>query len=74
MRLGFFGSAAVGVPTFERLCDAHEMVLVVSQPDRPAGRGGGLRPTPLAQAARDRGLPVHQPERASSTPARRGAP
>ncbi len=37
---------------------SHEIALVVSQPDRPSGRGRGLTPTPIAQAARERGFPL----------------
>ncbi|QQS09945.1 MAG: methionyl-tRNA formyltransferase [Phycisphaerales bacterium] len=56
MRLAFLGSGAFGVPTLTALADRHEVVLVVSQPDRPAGRGGKPTPTPISSLALERGL------------------
>ncbi|GAB4383192.1 MAG: methionyl-tRNA formyltransferase [Phycisphaerales bacterium] len=65
MRVVFFGSGAFGVPTLRMLCSEHEVVGVVSQPDRAAGRGSRLTPTPVSQCAMDLGLePVlMRPER-----------
>jgi len=52
------------VPTLEAIHRAgHEVSLVVSQPDRPQGRGLTLRPTPVKAAAAALGLPVFQPEK-----------
>jgi methionyl-tRNA formyltransferase len=52
MRVIFCGSGAFAVPTLRSMLAAgHEVVRIVTQPPRPAGRGGHLRPTPLAQAA-----------------------
>lgn len=48
MRLWFFGSGAFGLPTLERLAQAHHVLGVVTQPDRPAGRGRKLTPNPIA--------------------------
>src|SRR3954471_16510042 len=64
MNLTFFGSGAFGVPTLEALACEHRLVGVVTQPDRPAGRGGGITPTPVAEfAARAlAGVPVLEPE------------
>lgn len=61
MRLIFLGSGAFGLPTFQRLCQKHEVALVVSQPDHPAGRGRHLTPTPIAARAHEMGLPVIKP-------------
>lgn len=47
MRLAFFGSGAFGLPALETLSRAHTIVGVVTQPDRPAGRGSKLTPTPI---------------------------
>jgi methionyl-tRNA formyltransferase len=59
MRLIFAGSGEFGVPTLCALIEAgHEIVLAVSQPDRPAGRGRHLTPTPIARIATERGLPL----------------
>lgn len=49
MRVVYFGSGAFGLPTLEMLAHEHELVGVVSQPDRPAGRGSTLTPTPVSQ-------------------------
>lgn len=48
MRLVFLGSGAFGLPTLRALARQHEVVAVVSQPDKPAGRGMKLTPTPIA--------------------------
>ncbi|MGD9689019.1 MAG: methionyl-tRNA formyltransferase [Phycisphaerales bacterium] len=48
-RVLFFGSGAFGVPTLRAVSTTHRVVGVVSQPDRPAGRGGALTPTPVSQ-------------------------
>lgn len=55
----FAGSGEFGLPTLRALADAgHDLVQVVSQPDRPAGRGRTLTPTPIAAFAESRKLPV----------------
>ncbi len=58
MRLLFFGSGAFGLPTLESLCNTHEVVEVISQPDKPAGRKQVLTPTPIAQWALAQGYSV----------------
>jgi len=64
VRLVFFGSPAFAVPSLAALLDAgHELTLVVSQPDRPAGRGRQLSPPPVAAFARAHGLPLWQTSR-----------
>ena len=63
MRLVFLGTPAFAVPTLEAAADAHEVILVVTQPDRPKGRGQELAASPVKQAALRRGLAVYQPER-----------
>ncbi|MDP7070903.1 MAG: methionyl-tRNA formyltransferase [Phycisphaerales bacterium] len=60
MRVVFFGSGVFGLPTLDWLLQAHEVVLVVSQPDRPAGRRRVPTPTPIAQRALERGLPLER--------------
>ncbi len=62
----FMGSPAFAVPSLERLlADGHAIPLVVTQPDRPAGRGQSLRPPAVKLAAQRHGLPVLQPEKLS---------
>ena len=58
MRLLFFGSGAFGLPTLQSLCEQHEVVEVISQPDKPAGRKRVLTPTPIAQWALEQGYAV----------------
>lgn len=61
MRIVFMGSPDFAVPCLRALATRHEIAMVVSQPDKPAGRGGGLRPPPVKVAAGELGLPVFQP-------------
>ena len=66
MRVIFMGSPEFAVPSLDRLvADGHAVGLVVTQPDRPAGRGRDLRPPPVKRAAERHGLPLAQPEQAS---------
>ena len=61
LRIVFMGSPDFAVPIFEAVARRHAVVLAVTQPDRPAGRGRTLRPPPVKQAAEARGVPVLQP-------------
>ncbi|MGD8486658.1 MAG: methionyl-tRNA formyltransferase, partial [Chloroflexota bacterium] len=63
VRTLFFGSGAVALPVLEHLLeiDLLTVVAVVTAPPRPAGRKGTLRPTPVAELAERRGLPVTTP-------------
>lgn len=64
MRIVFMGSPAFAVPSLTRLMGSgHTVALVVTQPDRPAGRGHDLRPPPVKPAAERLGLAVAQPAR-----------
>jgi methionyl-tRNA formyltransferase len=55
----FAGSGEFGAPTLRALIDAgHKILQVFTQPDRPAGRGKKLTPTPIADLATSLGLPV----------------
>lgn len=47
MDVVYFGSGAFGIPTLRALAAAHALRGIVTQPDRPAGRGGALTPTPV---------------------------
>jgi methionyl-tRNA formyltransferase len=67
MDLVFCGTPQFAVPTLNALHSAgHNVKLVVSQPDRPAGRGGKIAPTPVKQRALELGIPVVQPEKIKS--------
>lgn len=64
MKIVFLGSGAFGLPTLRHLAREHEVVSVVTQPDKPAGRGGELTPTPIAQwVAANLAVPVVKPEK-----------
>jgi methionyl-tRNA formyltransferase len=64
LRIVYFGTPEFAVPTLRRLLDSrHAVVLVVSQPDRPKGRGQHLVPTATKEVALAHGVPVSQPER-----------
>lgn len=51
MRIAFFGSGEFGVPTLRALAHRHTLVGIVTQPDKPAGRGGAVTPTPIGAVA-----------------------
>jgi len=64
LNLVFCGTPRFAVPTLERLVDAgHRVHLVVTQPDRPKGRGLELVASPVKQSALKLNLPITQPER-----------
>lgn len=69
MRILFWGTPAYAVPSLEALLAAgHELVGVVSQPDRRRGRGGALLPSPVKERALAHGLPVFTPTRIRREP------
>lgn len=64
MRTVYLGTSDFTVTILERLADsAHRPTLVVTRPDRPAGRGRKLQSPPVADAARELGIPLAQPDR-----------
>jgi len=64
MRVVFLGTPAFAVPTLEALLSAgHEVLSVLTQPDRPSGRGRQLAVSAVKAAALRLNLPVYQPER-----------
>ncbi|MFT4246569.1 MAG: methionyl-tRNA formyltransferase [Pseudomonas sp.] len=62
MRIVFAGTPEFAVPALRAAAQRHEVVAVYTQPDRPAGRGRGLTPSPVKLEAIARGIPVLQPE------------
>lgn len=63
MRIVFAGTPEFAVPPLRALLDSpHEICGVYTQPDRPAGRGRKLTPSPVKVLAQEAGLPVFQPE------------
>ena len=65
MRIVFCGTPAFAVPSFQHLLaqSDFEIIGVLTQPDRPRGRGQEVSDSPVKQAALAAGVPVHQPER-----------
>jgi len=64
MRILFWGTPEFAVPSLRALQEeGHAVLAVVTQPDRPAGRGRAIRPSPVKQEADREGIPVLQPER-----------
>lgn len=62
MKIIFMGTPDFAVGTLKSLAEAgHEITLVVSQPDKPKGRGHAMVPTPVKAVAEELGIPVFQP-------------
>jgi methionyl-tRNA formyltransferase len=68
LRAVFLGTPEFAVPSLERLAGAAEVSLVLTQPDRAAGRSAELQPSPVARAAAARGIAVEKPERLKANP------
>ncbi|MET0892848.1 MAG: methionyl-tRNA formyltransferase [Pseudoxanthomonas sp.] len=62
MRIVFAGTPAFAVPSLRAAHAQGEVIAVYTQPDRPAGRGRGVAPSPVKLEATQRGIPVLQPE------------
>jgi methionyl-tRNA formyltransferase len=68
MKIAFFGTPDFAVPSLEALTASgsrHEVVCIVCQPDKPAGRGGKVEFGPVKRFGLTHGIPVLQPERIS---------
>lgn len=64
MKVIFMGTPEFSVGTLEALIKAgHEVVLAVTQPDKPKGRGGKMQFTPVKESALKHGIPVFQPKK-----------
>lgn len=59
----FMGTPEFAVPTLQNLIRHHQVLGVVTQPDRPAGRNRQLQQSPVKQLALEMGIPVFQPEK-----------
>ena len=70
MRILFLGTSEFAVPTLEALAASrtHEIIAVVTQPDRPQGRGLRVSMPPVKQTAERLGLPILQPKRVRAEP------
>ena len=64
MRVIFMGTPDFAVGTLEALVKSeHEVVAVVTQPDKPKGRGKAMQPTPVKEVALRENIPVLQPKK-----------
>jgi len=63
LRVLFYGTPSFALPTLEALLGAHHVVAVVTQPDKPAGRGQRVAAPPVKERALAAGVPVLQPPR-----------
>lgn len=63
MRVLYFGTASFAVPALRAIADSRELVGVVSQPDRPSGRGLDRSPSPITMAAAQLGIEALRPEK-----------
>ncbi len=63
MKVVFMGTPEFAVPTLEALAEGHEVVAVVTQPDKPKGRGHKMVFSPVKEAALARNIAVLQPEK-----------
>lgn len=63
MRVVFMGTPDFSVPALEKITDKHEVVAVVTQQDRPKGRGHKMQFTPVKEKAVELNIPVYQPEK-----------
>ncbi len=59
----FYGTPAFALPTLEGLLAHHQVVAVITQPDKPAGRGRALTESVVKRRALEAGVPVLQPPR-----------
>jgi len=67
MKIAFFGTPDFAVPSLRALVESrkHDVVCVVTQPDRPSGRGRELTPSPVKKFAIENNIPTFQPENVS---------
>jgi methionyl-tRNA formyltransferase len=69
MKILFMGSPGMAVPPLKALLESEDRLIgVVTQPDRPAGRGMTLTPPPVAVLAKEKGLPLFQPQTIKNNP------
>jgi len=69
MRIIFFGSPASALPSLKKIIEAgHRLELIITQPDKPSGRGKKLVPCPVRQAAMELNIPSYQPLKIKQDP------
>lgn len=65
MKIVFMGTPEFAIPSLDMCHAEHEVVAVMSQPDRPRGRGGAVTPSPVKKRAQELNLPVYTFEKIS---------
>ena len=74
MKIVFMGTPDFAVPPLKALVEAgYDVAAVVTQPDKPKGRGKSLLPTPVKEEALLHEIPVYQPQRVKNNPDQKGA-
>ena len=69
MRIVFMGTPDFSVPALKALVEAgHQVIAVVTQPDKPKGRGKEVQMTPVKIQAMEYGIPVYQPAKGGKPP------
>ncbi len=63
MKIAFMGTPQFAVPILEKMNEVHDILLVVTQPDKPVGRKRILALSPVKEAARSLNIPVFQPKK-----------
>ncbi len=62
MKIVFFGSPVLALPSLKKLLETDHIIdLIITQPDRPSGRGKKLKPCPVKKTALDLNIPYYQP-------------
>ncbi|QQS22545.1 hypothetical protein IPM19_02840 [bacterium] len=64
MKIVYFGTSRIGEPILEALVREHEVLAVVTSPDRPVGRKQVTTASPIAELANKYGIPTLKPEKA----------
>lgn len=67
LKVIFMGTPDFAVPSLSALCETTEVVCVVTQPDRPRGRGQKLLPSPVKIFAEEKNIPVLQPQKVKNS-------
>jgi methionyl-tRNA formyltransferase len=62
MKVLFLGTDEFAIPSLEAIVEKHEVIAVITQPEKPKGRGRKVAPTPVKTAAERLGIPVMEPE------------
>ena len=66
MKIVFMGTPDFSVPALKKIAEHHQVAAVVTQQDRPKGRGHRLQYTPVKEEAVNLNIPVYQPEKVKS--------